>query len=185
MRTGALGRVQRQLTSSWAAFVTPAGSGRLLLGWTVVYCAPGLVKGWFRLSGSDLRTKRSPHQNWLARYGLLRNRGGGGAGRRGWGCWRMIRFFMRIEMYWQNERLLRENATQHTSCLQGWLQVSYAVTFTAQQRFDGGPNNKRASKKRSRKWQTTEFHLFNTKTQDRSGASVVWWSVHLPTYTST
>lgn len=97
MRTGALGRVQTQVTSSWAAYVTPAGSGSLLLGWTVVYCAPSPVKGWFLLSGSDLRTKRSPHHGWLARYGLLRNRGGGGAGRRGWGWWRMIRFLWREE----------------------------------------------------------------------------------------
>lgn len=64
-----------------------------LLGWTVVHCAPGPVKGWFLLSGSDLRTKCSPHHNWLARYGLLRNRRGGGAGRMWWGWWRMSRFF--------------------------------------------------------------------------------------------
>lgn len=168
MRTGALGRVQTQL-SSRAAFVMSAGSGSLLLGWTVAYCAPGLVKGWFLLSGSDLRTKCSPHHNWLARYALLRNRGGGGAERRGWGWWRRVRFLW-MEWCWRNQRLLRENATQSTSCLQGWLQVSYAVTFTAQQQhlmvgkiIRGKPNflKKPANDKRDN-WQIS-FAYFTQK----------------------
>lgn len=80
-------------------------------------------------------------------------------------------FFMGMKRYWGNQRLLRENATQRTSCLQGWLQVSYACHFhCTATRFDGGQNNKREAKLKKKKKQqitnkmmTNEFCLFNTK----------------------